>query len=464
LRAACVASFVVSASALSEIPERARGGKAWEEFSSHSPLVRGSEPLPLLFLSKVDNFDANSTATFAQRYYVDSQYWDGKGPVFLSIGGEGTLNGPPGGYIAVLGKQYNALLVSLEHRFYGESIPNGNVDTPNLKYLTVAQALADLANFSKYFQKERNTGDSKWFAFGGSYPGALASWYRHSYPELTVGSLSSSGVVNCIVDFPQFDMQVTAAIGNKCADQIKRIEAAFERAVSTPAGWDASLDLFYCEKDMWKQDFFYMIADSWSMADQYGAKTSMCSTILSVGEDADDSTLMKTFADYSNSYWGTDFCSCGFYNTESLADPERWDVNSRSWRWQTCYEVSYFNTAPKQGSLRNTNVNLEYHLQQCAYIFDEKMFPTSPAINREYGGDSPLAHNVFYTDFSDDPWQRASVTYPVSSDQPYKLATCDDCGHCKDLHTPSESDPQPIKDTRAEFEGYLASWLESAQN
>jgi hypothetical protein len=217
------------------------------------------------------------------------------------------------------------------------------------------------------------------------------------------------------------------------------------------------------------------------MADQYGAKSSLCSTILSVGEDADDATLMKTFADYSNSYWGKDFCSGGFCesslptppshscsptpppdNTESLADPARWDVNSRSWRWQTCYEVSYFNTAPKQGSLRNTNVDLDYHLRQCAYVFKEKMFPTSPAINREYGADSPLAHKVFYTDFSDDPWQRASVTYPVSSDQPYKLATCDDCGHCLDLHTPLESDPQPIKDTRAEFEEYLAQWLQDA--
>jgi hypothetical protein len=216
------------------------------------------------------------------------------------------------------------------------------------------------------------------------------------------------------------------------------------------------------------------------MADQYGAKSDLCSSILAVGEEADDATLTQTFADFSNAYWGTDFCSGGFCtslppsfcpppphcsssdNTESLADPARWDVNSRSWRWQTCYEVSYFNTAPKQGSLRNLDVNLDYHLRQCAYIFGEKMFPTSPAINREYGADSPLAHKVFYTDFSDDPWQRASVTYPVSTDQPYKLATCDDCGHCLDLHTPLESDPQPIKDTRAEFEGYLAQWLQDA--
>mmetsp|Transcript_2794 Transcript_2794/g.4211 ORF Transcript_2794/g.4211 Transcript_2794/m.4211 type:complete len:397 (-) Transcript_2794:206-1396(-) len=381
---------------------------------------------------------------------------------FFEIGGEGTLTGPPGGYMATLAKKYSALLVALEHRFYGESIPNGNSETSNLKYLAVDQALADLASFIDYYKVEGKTGDSLWFVFGGSYPGALASWFRHSYPDHSVGSLSSSGVVNCIVDFPEFDMQVTAAIGNECADQIKRIQGAFERTIAMPGGWDAALDMFYCEKDMWTEDFYYMIADSWSMADQYSSKSSLCSAILSVGTDADDATLTKTFADFSNSYWGTDFCSGGFYNTEALADPARWDVNSRSWRWQTCFEVSYFNTAPAQGSLRSKTVDLDYHLKQCAYIFGQKMFPSSAAINREYGGASPLAHNVFYTDFADDPWQRASVDYPVSSDQPYSLAMCDDCGHCLDLHTPSESDPQQLKDTRAEFETYLAKWLNEA--
>ena len=65
---------------------------------------------------------------------------------------QGTLSGPSGGSIAQMAQNYSALLVSLEHRFYGESIPGNDCSTKNLKYLTVDQALADLAGFLQYYK------------------------------------------------------------------------------------------------------------------------------------------------------------------------------------------------------------------------------------------------------------------------------------------------------------------------
>jgi hypothetical protein len=146
-----------------------------------------------------------------------------------------------------------------------------------------------------------------------------------------------------------------------------------------------------------------------------------------------------------------------------LADPERWDINSRSWRYQTCSQVSYFNTAPPSGSLRAEQVNLEYHLKQCQEAFGERMFPSSVQMNKKFGGAFPHATNVFYSDFSDDPWQRASVTYPVSEDQPYFLAQCDNCGHCLDFHSATPDEPAPLQQSRKEFERYLNKWLADAK-
>lgn len=442
---------------LVELPERARGGLAYKKQKEQLLKTSGDDVcITKTYQQQVDHFSSKNTDTFDQRYFVVDKYYKPNAPVFLYIGGEGTAS-CPSGYVTYLAEQevYSALVVTLEHRFYGESIPNGNSYTANLKHLSVQNALADLNTFTKFFLAERNmTTDTKVFVFGGSYPGALASWYRISYPEASVGSLSSSGVVNTIADYPQFDEAVSAAVGNSCADRIRDVSKAYEDNKLSD-----NLKMFNCETDMSEQDFYYMIADSWSMAVQYSSKSSLCSALLDLPNDVSNDILMNTFADFSKSYWGEDFCNGGFYNTKALSDPKRWDVNSRSWRWQTCYQVGWFNTAPKSGSLRSSSVNMEYHLNQCAEVFGYPMYPDIKGMVKEFGGEYPTAHNTFYSDFSDDPWAKVSVQYPVSSDQPYKLAMANDLGHCSDLHEPSDDDVQALKDERLEFEVYLKKWL-----
>lgn len=394
-------------------------------------------------------------------------------------------------YLQDLGKKYSALLISLEHRFYGVSIPTEDVSTKNLFYLTVEQALADTAAFIDYYNAEKGTKGHSWFTFGGSYPGGLSAWFKVLYPDHSVGSLSSSGVVNPILDFVEFDQRVSAAIGNKCADQVRRIQKAFEYLNEQPNGLANSLEMFNCDSKMSVTDFYFMIADSWSMADQYGSKKELCDTILAVGEDASPEVLAETFAAFTMEYWGSDFCGC-FYDTNCLKDYTTADVDSRSWRWQTCYEVAWFNvsglcccctcspklrtcfltlfsplvfspcvpqTAPKVGSLRSTTLNVDYHLKQCAEVFGIPMFPRVEYMRQLFGGATPQAHNVFYSDFSDDPWLEASVQYPLAEDQPFFLATCDGCGHCMDMHQPTAEDPEVLKQCRQEFEGYLTKWL-----
>lgn len=451
-------SIIYSVHGGAELPERARGGRAWKERNAMLKTKVGGECETKTWQATLDHFSDDKT-TFSQRYFVVSDYFKEGSPVFLYIGGEGTAS-CPSGYVTHLAQNYSAMVVTLEHRYYGKSVPNDNSYTENLKYLTVQNALADLNTFTKYFLNYKNLTDTtKVFAFGGSYPGGLASWYRISYPQASVGSLSSSGVVDVKADYPEFDQAVSAAVSNACADRIRKLQKSYEDNVSQ-GKLQESLSSFNCEKDMSVQDFYYMIADSWSMAVQYSSKSQLCSAILSVDEDATPDVLMSTFSEFSKEYWGDDFCTGGFYNTKALADPKRWDTNSRSWRYQTCAQVGWFNTAPKSGSLRGETVNLKYHLDQCAEVFKiPNMFPDIKGMRKEFGGDTPTASQVFYSDFSDDPWAKVSVQYPVTSSQPYKMAMANDLGHCSDLHEPSDSDSDALKEERAEFEQYLYKWL-----
>lgn len=107
-------------------------------------------------------------------------------------------------------KKFGALVLVLEHRYYGNSMPLGDVslELQNLKYLSVRQALDDFIIFIKYIKENKLFGvnsDMPWIAIGGSYPGAVAAWLRYQYPHYIQGALASSAVVNSIVDFPEFD-------------------------------------------------------------------------------------------------------------------------------------------------------------------------------------------------------------------------------------------------------------------
>lgn len=68
-----------------------------------------------------------------------------------------------------------------------------------------------MAYFIAYIKSNKLYGVSKvnpWITIGGSYAGAMSSWFRSKYPHLTVGALGSSGVVLAVEDFKDFDEQI----------------------------------------------------------------------------------------------------------------------------------------------------------------------------------------------------------------------------------------------------------------
>ena len=119
------------------------------------------------------------------------------------------------------------MVLVLEHRFYGESLPYGN-DSLKLEniygLLNVQQALEDLAEFIGFVKETSAHGVGRrnpWFTIGGSYPGAMSAWFRYKYPHLTEGALASSAVVHAILNYTQFDTiirKATLRSGQWCTD------------------------------------------------------------------------------------------------------------------------------------------------------------------------------------------------------------------------------------------------------
>lgn len=102
-------------------------------------------------------------------------------------------------------------------------------------------------------------------------PYPIIAWFRLKFPHLTRGSLSSSGVVNAILDFTAFDKQVAASAGDKCASVLRETTAAAEKMIL--AGGDSKKkikQLFQATVLEDDGDFFYFLADSMAESVQYG--------------------------------------------------------------------------------------------------------------------------------------------------------------------------------------------------
>ena len=97
--------------------------------------------------------------------------------------------------------EFRALIIFAEHRYYGRSLPFGpkslKPDPRFNSFLSSEQALADYAELLFHLKAELAGADkSAVIAFGGSYGGMLAAWFRVKYPHICDGAIAGSAPVN----------------------------------------------------------------------------------------------------------------------------------------------------------------------------------------------------------------------------------------------------------------------------
>lgn len=131
----------------------------------------------------------------------------------------------------------NALVIFVEHRYYGSSLPFGPVhsfEQPGISFLNIEQALEDYAVIVTELQTSLGlTGSNAvpWIALGGSYGGVLSAWFRSKFPNLVAGALAASAPIKYLgpsLDYSFFQAATEdyAAISSTCPDAVK---AGFEQ-------------------------------------------------------------------------------------------------------------------------------------------------------------------------------------------------------------------------------------------
>jgi pimeloyl-ACP methyl ester carboxylesterase len=449
--------------------------------------------------ANLDNFEITGDNTFKQRYFVDDQYWiagNRSGPVFICVGGEG----PPldssvlGNSVhctdmVELGKKQHALLLALEHRFYGESVPTQDLSVKNLATLSAHQALADLAGFSVFIRNEFKLDDekNKWVSWGGSYPGMLSAWFRLKFPNLVHAAVSSSAPVKAAVDFLGYFNVVADAVAaeiiggsQRCASIVREGHAQVGKLLESVEGRNQLTKMFnICGSN---QD---ILSDpdnqaDWagngvvgiSAQDNYPACTEplcniqkICQFLNATGEDSLNSLASLSKSQFEGNCVQVDHqATINQLKNENVSNPSAWD---RVWYWQTCTEFAFYQTC-EVGSkcLWTQGLNtVDQQLRVCKDVFGISAAEVKSRVdfsNFYWGADKPSGSRVLFVNGQIDPWHALSL---LESPDPENLPTLwvPGASHHFWTHPILPTDTSYIVDARNSIWSQVTRWLANAE-
>ncbi|KAK0544641.1 Serine carboxypeptidase S28 [Tilletia horrida] len=221
---------------------------------SASNKKKGHSYGPYYFTQPLDHFANTTNATFEQRFWVSTKYYNPKShkpvPVYVVDGGEtsgaGRIPFLEQGILDILAEATDGISIVLEHRYYGASKPKlsdiGNKtywDVDALRWLNNEQALEDSARFMRNVkipgvEVDLSANKTPWVYIGGSYAGARAAHMRVLYPDIVFGAISSSGVTAALDMYSQYYYPIARGADPACSQAIQAAVGAFD-AVAVPA-------------------------------------------------------------------------------------------------------------------------------------------------------------------------------------------------------------------------------------
>jgi len=415
---------------------------------------------------------------------MNKEFFGGKGsPILVFIGGEGQesctrLSSRM--YAYDLAKAHNALLVDVEHRFYGQSYPTAGMSTSELSYLTSEQALADLARIVEHIKSEQGLQDSKVITIGGSYPGNLAAWFRLKYPSVTHASIASSAPLTAKTNFFEYMEVVASALqyfsGQACYNAFEVAAEAVANLASQGAGSDGmkqlEKDFAVCGPIKNNNDLAILYSDLMGNVQgtvQYNNEHNGVMNVTDIcGIMLESSDAYSQFVALSAKYRVANAQTCENANWEDtvayLSATAKDPTNAgRPWTYQTCNEFGYFQTtdSKKQPFSSWKLLGLDFYKKTCAAAFDGwQSAPQVEWINIDYGKTHIDGTNIIFPSGTIDPWHALGITnsthLPESSEHPlYILGTA----HCNDLYAPANSDPPSLSEARKVIADQVAKWL-----
>ncbi|KAJ3231337.1 hypothetical protein HDU81_003856 [Chytriomyces hyalinus] len=442
------------------------------------------------FSQTVDHFGTDGRR-FSQTYFVGDSYYVAGRPVILLIQGEAPATDAflTTGVVKEMARHFGALVVSLEHRFYGSSMPTDDFTAQSLSLLTTKQAIADILEFKKslpaLYPNYTLTDNTKWIAVGGSYPGVLAAILRQKYPNEFHAAHASSAPVQMLVDFWRFAYSVDEAIptfpeesgSTACAqgwaETVKQFDAVIDEYIATndTTGLESFRKRFWMDKVENLGDFTSAVTTVLGLSAMYGPGGStwqkldngtnvswikaVCSQVYYpafTNPAATPKERLDALADLivtnlrkQQMYTGSDDpYLVGNYSSTLIATDTSIQNDILPWAQQYCTEFGYFQTTVPQEhwisgyTPYSKYLTVDYYTWSCNTVLgraDKTTLPNVKATNEMYGGLNMDETRIYWVNGRYDPWHWLSIydasIVPNPDGQSWLLLP--QGNHCSDL-------------------------------
>ncbi|MFQ6631552.1 hypothetical protein Gotur_009182, partial [Gossypium turneri] len=315
-------------------------------------------------------------------------------PIFAYLGAESPLDGDLTviGFVNDSAVSFNALLVYIEHRYYGKSIPFGSRDeafknASTLGYFNSAQAIADYAEIIMHIKNEHRAFYSPVIVVGGSYGGMLASWLRLKYPHVALGALASSAPILYFDNITRSGAYYSVVTNDfreaseSCYQTIRNSWSVIDKIASQPNGLSNLSCIFKTCKPLNKSsELKIALENMYAAAAQYDSPPRYPVTRICRGIDGANETqdiLSKIFAGVV-AYYDEVNLSC-YINL-----PTNESETTVGWRWQTCSEMVIPIGIENGTMFQPDPFNLTSFIQECKTIFGVP--PRPHWVTSYYGG------------------------------------------------------------------------------
>lgn len=286
-----------------------------------------------------------------------------------------------------MAKELNGIMFYTEHRYYGKSRPTKDTSSENLKYLSVHQALADLANFIKYVKNSNSSfKNSGVILIGASYSATVATWARLKYPELVDGVWASSAPLFAKIDFFEYNEIMTQSIrkagGEKCLERLKNAYIQLESyfAYSEPKFlYKIQKDFNLCEPLKLCRDtahFFYETSDTIAglvQKHRYDSIQKACDFITQ-DKFADD---MEAFGAWISSRSDKGCIDMNYDNIVKKFTNITWESEGnqqlRQWIYQACDTFGWFQSGTSLNqAFGSKHPQIGYFVQMCQDFYGSR--------------------------------------------------------------------------------------------